>query len=135
MPNPPVIAIVDDDEAMRDALAEFLQALALPSRTFHGAEAFLAAYAPGSFDCLITDIRMPGISGLELQQRLKSLGSTMPVIIVTSVADPLIRARALENGALAYLSKPIGDKVLIRHLMAALGRDHPAAETDSDYDP
>lgn len=123
MPNPPVIAVVDDDEAMREALSELLQALALPCRTFDGAEAFLSAYAPGSFDCLITDVRMPGISGLELQQKLKSLGSTIPVIIITSAADPLIRSRALKDGALAYLNKPVNDEVLIRHLMGALGRD------------
>jgi two-component system response regulator FixJ len=129
LPNPPVIAVVDDDEAMREALSELLQVLALSCRTFDGAEAFLAAYAPGSFDCLITDIRMPGMNGLELQQKLKSLGSTIPVIVVTASTDPLIRSRALKDGALAYLSKPVNDEVLIRHLMAALGR--AVGETDS----
>jgi two-component system, LuxR family, response regulator FixJ len=77
----PVIAVVDDDAAMREALFELLQVLDLPCRTFDGAEAFLAAYAPGSFDCLITDIRMPSTTGLELQQKLNSLGSTTPVIV------------------------------------------------------
>lgn len=134
LPNPPVIAIVDDDEAMREALSELLQVLALSCRTFDRAEAFLAAYASGSFDCLITDIRMPGISGLELQQKLKSLGSTMPVIVVTSSGDPLTRSRALKDGAIAYLSKPVKDEVLIRHLMAALGRDYSVGETDRDHD-
>jgi two-component system response regulator FixJ len=135
LPNPPLIAIVDDDEAMREALFELLQVVALASRTFDGAEAFLEAYAPGSFDCLITDIRMPGVSGLELQQRLKSLGSTIPIIVVTSSNDPLTRTRALQDGALAYLSKPVKDVDLIRHLMAALGRDYPVGETDSVHDP
>lgn len=121
----PVIAIVDDDAAMREALFELLQVLDLPCRTFDGAEAFLAANATGSFDCLITDIRMPGISGLELQQKLNSLGSTLPVIVVTSSNDAHIRSRSLKEGALAYLSKPVNDKVLIRHLMTALGRDQP----------
>ena len=87
------------------------------------ADAFLASYAPRAFDCLITDIRMPGISGLELQQKLNSLGSTIPVIVVTSSNDPLTRSRSLKEGAIAYLSKPVKDEVLIRHLMAALGRD------------
>jgi two-component system response regulator FixJ len=135
LPNPPVIAVVDDDEAMREALAELLEALALSCRTFDGAEAFLVAYAPGAFDCLITDIRMPGTSGLELQQMLKSLGSIMPLIFVTSSTDPLTRSRALKDGALAYLSKPVNDEVLIRHLMAALGRDYSVGETDRDHEP
>ena len=84
-----LIAIVDDDESMREALSELLEVFELPSRVFDGADAFLAAYAPVAFDCLITDIRMPGMSGLELQQKLNSLGSTIPVIVVTSSNDPL----------------------------------------------
>jgi two-component system, LuxR family, response regulator FixJ len=132
LPNPPVIAVVDDDEAVREALSELLQVLALSCRTFDRAEAFLAAYTHGSFDCLITDIRMPGISGLELQQKLKSLGSTIPVIVVTSSGDPLTRSRALKDGAIAYLNKPVKDEVFIRHLMTALGRDYSVGETDRD---
>ena len=127
LPIQPVIAVVDDDEAIREAFSELLEVFALSYRTFDGAEAFLAAYAPGSFDCLITDIRMPGMTGLELQQKLNSLGSTIPIIVVTSSTDPEIQSRALEDGAVAYLSKPINDEVLIRHLMAALGR---IGETD-----
>jgi FixJ family two-component response regulator len=124
LPNPLVIAVVDDDEAMREALSDLLQVLTFSCRTFDGAEAFLAAYASESFDCLITDIRMPGMNGIELQQKLKALGSTMPVIVITSSTDPLIRSRALKHGAVAYLSKPVNDEVLIRHLMTALGRDY-----------
>ena len=123
MPNPPVIAVVDDDEGMRLALSELLQVLALSCLTFDGPEAFLAAYAPGAFDCLITDICMPGMSGLELQQHLRSLGSTVPVIVVTSSTDPASPSRALNDGAVAYLSKPVDDETLIRHLRVALGRD------------
>lgn len=134
MPNPPVIAVVDDDDAMREAFSELLQVLELSCRTFDGAEAFLAAYASESFDCLITDIRMPGMNGLELQQKLQSLGSTIPVIVVTSSNDPLIRSRALEDGAIAYLSKPVKDEVLIRYLITALGRDYFAGEMDNDHD-
>jgi CheY-like chemotaxis protein len=81
LPNRPVIAVVDDDAAMREALSELLQVFGLPCR--NRADAFLAAYAPGPFNCVTTDIRMPGISGLELLQKLNSLGSTIPVIVVT----------------------------------------------------
>jgi two-component system, LuxR family, response regulator FixJ len=120
-----MIAVVDDDESVREALSELLEVFALPSRAFDGAAAFLAAYTPASFDCLITDVRMPGMNGLQLQQKLKSLGSTIPVIVVTSSNDPLIRSRMLEDGAMAYLSKPVKDEVLLRHVMTALGREYP----------
>jgi two-component system response regulator FixJ len=119
--DPPIIAVVDDDEAMREALFDLLQVVGLSCRVFDRAEAFLAAYTPGAFDCLITDVRMPGISGLELLQRLKTLGSTMPVIVVTSLTDPMIWSRALQGGAHAYLIKPLADHVLLQHIKSALG--------------
>lgn len=132
--NPPVIAVVDDDEAMREALSELLRVLSLSCLTFDGAEPFLAANSSQPFDCLITDIRMPGMNGLELQQELNARGSTVPVIVVTSSTDPLIRSRALDGGAVAYLSKPVRDEVLIGHLMVALGRDRSHGDTEGDYD-
>jgi two-component system, LuxR family, response regulator FixJ len=98
LPNPPLIAIVEDDEAIREALS--VRVLELSSRTFDRADALLAAYAPRAFGCLITDIRMPGISGLELQQKLTSLGSTIPVIVVTSSNDPLTTSGSLKEGQL-----------------------------------
>jgi two-component system, LuxR family, response regulator FixJ len=118
--NPPVIAVVDDEEAIRDALSDLLLVMGYTCQTFDRAEAFLAADAPGRFDCLITDIRMPGISGLELLDRLKEAGSTMPVVVVTSMTDPVTRRRALEGGAHAYLTKPVTDDVLLQSLKTAL---------------
>jgi FixJ family two-component response regulator len=115
-----VIAVVDDDEAVRQALSELLQVLSMACRTFERAEAFLAVYRPGEFDCLITDLRMPGMGGLELQRKLRALGSQMPVIIVTSASDPLSRSRAMEEGAFACLTKPVGGDVLLHYLTAAL---------------
>jgi two-component system, LuxR family, response regulator FixJ len=129
--NPPVIAVVDDEEAIREALSDLLLVIGYPCQTFDRAEAFLAVNAPGLFDCLITDIRMPGMSGLELLQRLKAAGSTMPVIVVTSVTDPLIRSRALESGAHAYLTKPVTDNVLLQSLKTALpDSDIPRGEEE-----
>jgi FixJ family two-component response regulator len=121
--QPPVIAIVDDDEAVREALADLLQVMGFSAQAFDRADAFLADYAPGRFDCLITDVRMPGIGGLALQQRLRALGSAMPVIIITSYTDPITRARALEGGARAFLTKPVADDFLLHHLRSALGQD------------
>jgi two-component system, LuxR family, response regulator FixJ len=119
--NPPVSAVVDDDDAMRDALCELLQVLSMSCRAFDRAEVFLAAYAPGEFDCLVTDLHMPGLGGLELQQKLRALGSSLPVIVVTSATDSLSRSRAMEEGAFAYLTKPVSQDVLLHHLTAALG--------------
>jgi FixJ family two-component response regulator len=105
---------------VREALSDLLAVLDMSCRTFDRAESFLASYTPGRFDCLITDVSMPGMSGLELQQRLRALGSSMPVIIITSTTDPTTRVRALEGGAHAFLVKPVHDDHLIRHLESAL---------------
>jgi len=121
----PLIAVVDDDEAIRDALCELVQAFFMSCRTFDSAEAFLRASNLGEFDCLITDLRMPHMGGLELQRTLRSLGSSIPVIVVTSSSDSLSRSRALADGAIAYLMKPVTGDVLRHHLTAALGRDTP----------
>jgi FixJ family two-component response regulator len=120
--SPPLIAVVDDDEAMRHALSELLEVIAMNCRTFERAEAFLASYAPGIFDCLVTDLRMPGMSGLELLRQLKARNSSLPVIVVTSSTEPESRKQVVESGAFAYLIKPVSDERLIRYLKAALAR-------------
>jgi two-component system, LuxR family, response regulator FixJ len=107
---------------MREALSELLEVLSFACRTFDRAEAFLADLLPGRFDCLITDLHLPGINGLELQRKLKELGSSIPVIVVTSSLDSQHRTRAMQEGAFAYLTKPFSDKVLISHVMDAV--DH-----------
>ena len=133
--NPPVIAVVDDEEAIRDALSDLLLVMGYTCHVFDRAETFLAADTPDRFDCLITDIRMPGISGLELLQRLKAQGSTMPVIVVTSVTDPLTRGRALAGGAHAYLTKPVTDDVLLQSIKTALpDKDDPSNNDEEPTD-
>ena len=118
MVKAPLVAIVDDDDDMRDALSDLLLVLGLSSRTFDRAEALLAEYQPGLFDCIITDLRMPGIGGLELLRRLKR---SVPVIVITSDTSPRTRSQALEDGAHAYLTKPVEDHVLLDHLRSAVG--------------
>jgi two-component system response regulator FixJ len=113
----PVIAIVDDDESLREALSDLVEVLGFSSRTFPGAEAFLTAYAPGVFDCLITDVRMPGLSGLQLQQRLSAMGCSIPIIFITASTDARTRSRVVEAGAIACLSKPIHEEELSHLLM------------------
>lgn len=128
MPDtPPVVAIVDDDQAMREALFELLQVAGLSARTYEGANALLADYQPGAVDVVVTDVRMPGVDGLELQERLHRLDPSMPVVFVTGSSDPATRRRAVAAGAYAYLSKPIGDVELMGTLWAALAGDPPVA--------
>ena len=123
MVRAPLVAIVDDDEGVRDALSDLLLVLDLASRTFDRAEALLSEYEPGLFDCIITDVKMPGISGLDLLRRLRSHGAPTPVIVITSDAHPNACAQALEAGAHAFLTKPVEDHVLLGHLNSALARD------------
>lgn len=80
----------------------------------------MADYVPGRFDCLVTDVSMPGRSGLELQERLRGLGSSIPVIVITADTSPATRSRALRGGAHAFLPKPVNDDVLFQHLQSAL---------------
>lgn len=123
MVKAPLVAVVDDDDDVREALSDLLLVLGLVSCTFDRAEAFLAAYKPGVFDCVITDVRMPGISGLDLLRRLRSLDPPIPVIIITSDTNPKTRAHALAAGAHACLTKPVEDDLLLDRLTSALGRD------------
>jgi FixJ family two-component response regulator len=80
----------------------------------------MAEYVPNQFDCLITDVSMPGQSGVELQERLRELGSSIPVVIITADTSPATRARAMSGGALACLTKPVNDNVLLHHLQSVL---------------
>ena len=121
----PVVAIIDDDESVREALSDLLLVQDLSCRTFDRAETFMAEYVPGKFDCLITDVSMPGHSGLDLLQRLRSIGSSIPVIIVTADTSPTARSRAIRDGAHAYLTKPISSEALLRHLQSALSEVRP----------
>lgn len=120
MPQMPLVAIVDDDEAIRDALSELLMVEGFACHAFDGAAAFLAEFGHETFDCLVTDMRMPGMTGLELLEHLQARGSTLPAIVLTSVIDEQSRARALALGAGAWLTKPVVDNVLLNELNRAI---------------
>jgi two-component system response regulator FixJ len=121
-----MIAVVDDDEAIREALSDLLLVLGFACRTFDQAEALLAEFQPGVFDCVVTDVRMPGMDGLALLQRLRERDASLAVMIITSDTDPLTRARAMEAGAHAFLTKPVANHLLLRHLESALAQLSPA---------
>jgi FixJ family two-component response regulator len=119
----PVISIVDDDQCVREAIESLVRSLGYVAATFCSAEEFLGSGHVEGTACLITDIQMPGLSGVELQDRLVSEGHRMPVIFVTAFPDERMRGRVLKGGAIGCLTKPFMEDHLIKHLNVALRGD------------
>jgi len=118
--EPKVVTIVDDDELMRDALQGLLKAAGLPARVFASAEEFLNSGWQHKTCCLIADIRMPGMSGLELQARLNADHCSIPTIFITAHGGTKMRMEALRAGAVEFLTKPFDKAVLLQHVRAAV---------------
>jgi FixJ family two-component response regulator len=116
----PLISIVDDDDSVREAMQALIRSLGYMAATFASAEEFLQFDQLNDTACLIADVQMPGMNGIELQTRLISLGHRLPVIFITSFPEARARAQALSAGALEYLSKPFSDERLITCLDEAL---------------
>jgi FixJ family two-component response regulator len=114
------VAIVDDESAVRDALLDLLDEAGLLACAFASGEAFLASGCQYECSCLITDIRMPGMSGLDLQSRLNAERLRLPIIFITAHGDEFMRVQALRGGAIEFLAKPFDDEVLLRTVRAAL---------------
>jgi FixJ family two-component response regulator len=115
-----LVAIVDDDDSMRGALHGLLKAVGLPAIAFASAEEFLNSGQQHQTACLIADIRMPGMSGLDLQARLNSERCRIPTIFITAHGDAKMRLQALREGAVEFLSKPFDDEALLESVRAAL---------------
>jgi FixJ family two-component response regulator len=115
-----LIAIVDDDDLMRNALQGLLKAVGLPARAFASAEEFLQSGQQHQTACLIADIRMPGMSGLELQVKLNAERCRIPTIFITAHGDTKMRLQAMRAGAVEFLAKPFDDEVLLQNVRAAL---------------
>jgi FixJ family two-component response regulator len=120
MSDIPLIAVVDDDEAIRDAIQSLLRAVGLRAAVFASAEDFLHSGQRQAMACLIVDVRMPRMSGLELQRQLATTQGPIPIIFITAHGDAETRARALREGAVAFLDKPFSDEVLLWAVQAAL---------------
>ena len=116
----PPIAVVDDDPSVRDALTGLIRSFGFPVSGFDSAAAFLGDRGAASAQCLVLDVDMPGMTGLELQRRLAVTGRRTPIIFMTSSIDDKVHARALNAGALAVLEKPCDQGVLLKHLKLAL---------------
>jgi FixJ family two-component response regulator len=116
----PLITVVDDDAAIREAVQSLLRSVGLRAEGFASAPDFLQSDQLPDTACLIVDVRMPGMSGLELQQRLTTAQCPLPILFITAHGDAATRARALRAGAVGVLDKPFSDEVLLRAVQASL---------------
>ncbi|MDD5392721.1 MAG: response regulator [Thiothrix sp.] len=123
MNYPPTVFIVDDDPAVRDSLRWLLESMRLKVATFESAEAFLKFYTMHMVGCLILDVRMPGMSGLQLQQHLTKQQYSVPIIFITGHGDIPMAVRAMQAGAMYFLEKPFEDQVLLDYVNEALALD------------
>jgi FixJ family two-component response regulator len=119
----PLIAIVDDDESVRDALTSLLHSAGWQAEAFASAEAFLQSGQVHTTACLLLDIRLPGLSGLELQRQLRSSQAWLPLIFLTAHGTEAMRAQTLQAGAVAFFTKPFSDTALLEAIHAALAPD------------
>ena len=124
MPEPTVY-IVDDEPAIRDSLAMLLRSVGLASRSFPSAPAFLDGFDARVPGCLVADVRMPGMSGLELQEALRARAAALPVIIITGHGDIAMAVRAMKAGATDFIEKPFNDQVLLDAVHRALAQQRP----------
>jgi FixJ family two-component response regulator len=118
----PIVFIVDDDSAVRDSLALLVRSIGLQAETFNSATEFLAAYRPPRWGCLLLDVRMPGMSGLELQERLLDLNSSLPIIFISAHGDVPMAVHAIRSGAVDFIQKPFRDQELLDKIQHAI--DH-----------
>ncbi len=118
--NTKLVAIVDDDNSMRSALQGLLRSAEFPSQSFASAEEFLQSGQQHQIACLIADIRMPGMSGLELQAKLNAERCRIPIIFITAHGDEKMRMQALRAGAVEFMAKPFDDGALLESVRAAL---------------
>ena len=133
MDNEQKVLIVDDDEGVREGIGLLLETIGQPSELFGSATEFLEAYDPQKGGCLVLDIRMPRMSGLELQQKLKEQGSTIPIIFITGHGDVPMAVEAMRNGALDFIRKPFREQDLLDRINEALEVDAGKRKSDRSH--
>ena len=121
--EPATVFIVDDDEAVRGSMKLLLKTLGLATQAFASAQEFLATFDKGRPGCLVLDIRMPGMSGLELQEELNARGAMLPIIFITGHGDVPMAVEAMQRGAMDFLQKPFRDQDLLDRITKALEKD------------
>ena len=132
MPPDSVVHVIDDDDAVRESLEFLLRAAKLDVRTYNSAAAFLKSHPAGEIGCIVTDVRMPGMSGVDLLRQLKARGSTMPVIVITGHGDIQLAVEAMKLGAADFLEKPFDDEILLASVKSALGRLEKDAQRETE---
>jgi FixJ family two-component response regulator len=128
----PIVFVVDDDPSIRDALTSLLRSVGLGVETFGSAQAFLRHPRPNASGCLVLDVRLPGLSGLDLQRELAAAEMTMPIIFITGHGDIPMTVQAMKAGAVEFLTKPFRDQDLLDAIAQAIARDHVVRQQRSD---
>jgi two-component system response regulator FixJ len=127
-----IVHVIDDDEALRDSLAFLLRTADLEVMSHASAAAFLDALPLTGLTCIITDVRMPGLSGIDLLRRVRELGIEVPVIVITGHGDVPLAVEAMRFGAIDFLEKPFDDEILLQSVRAALRQQAGAARRQSE---
>lgn len=126
MPKNSLVSIIDDDLSVREATTSLLESHGYLTATFASAEEFLGSERLQDTSCLVSDVRMPGVNGVDLQRRMIDAGHRIPTIFMTAYPEEHLRAAALDGGALAFLTKPVSEECLISCLQGALGKSSNA---------
>jgi len=119
----PTVFVIDDDDGVRDSLRYLIESAGWPVQAYDSAESFLRAVPPTTSGCAVLDVRMPGMSGLELQKRLRDSGCHLPLILITAYGDVRSAVRAMKLGAVDFIEKPVNDDALIQHIRTAIELD------------
>jgi len=125
------VFVVDDDQAIRSSLQWLIESVGLQVETYPTADDFMRSYYPGRSGCLLLDVRMPGMSGLELQEHLAQKQIRIPVIIITGHGDVPMAVRAMKSGAVDFIEKPFNDELLLESIRKALAVDEKQRESQS----
>jgi two-component system, LuxR family, response regulator FixJ len=132
MPNELLVHVIDDDDAVRESVEFMLRTAAFDVKTYDSATAFLKLLPDIRFGCIVTDIRMPEMSGLDLLRRLRELAVKMPVIVITGHGDVPLAVEAMKSGAVDFIEKPFDDEVLLASIRGALDTQHQEGRQDAE---
>ena len=132
MPSDAIVHVMDDDEAMRDSLSFLIKTAGLSARTYDSASAFLGHLHEVKSGCIVTDVRMPGLSGIDLLHRLRERQVALPVIVITGHGDVPLAVEAMKSGAIEFLEKPFDDETLLTAVKAALSSDSAHARREAE---
>jgi FixJ family two-component response regulator len=131
-PGAPTVFVIDDDAGVREAIEGLLKSVRLDSKTFGTAQEFLRSNRPDCPSCLVLDVRLPGINGLDLQRELAEAGIHIPIIFITGHGDIPMTVKAMKSGAVEFLTKPFRDQDLLDAILQALDRDRVARQQQSE---